>query len=95
MTYKELYENATKKLDKGEITLGEYEEMIKPLEEEVRMWTPVSENLPEKEDLYLVSVKNDHERRYSKTCWFHGDGNWFARQDVEAWMLLPESYKGE
>ena len=36
MTYKELYEAATKKLDKSEITLGEYEEMTKPLDEEVR-----------------------------------------------------------
>ena len=56
------------------------------------MWIPVSEKLPEEKGLYLVSVKNDHERRYSKTCWFHGKGNWFARQDVEAWMPLPEPY---
>lgn len=36
MTYRELYENATKKLVSSEITLGEYQEMTKPLEEEVR-----------------------------------------------------------
>lgn len=58
-------------------------------------WIPVSERLPEKEGLYLVSVKNEHDRRYSKTCWFHGDDNWFARQDVIAWMPLPEPYKAE
>lgn len=58
-------------------------------------WIPVSERLPEEEDLYIVSVKNDHDRRYSKTCWFHGNGNWFSRQDVEAWMPLPESYNAE
>ncbi len=56
-------------------------------------WVPVSERSPEEEDLYLVTVKNEHDRRYSKTCWFHGDGNWFARQDVIAWRPLPESYK--
>lgn len=55
-------------------------------------WIPVSERLPKDKGLYLVSVKNDHDRRYSKTCWYYGEGNWFARQDVEAWMPLPEPY---
>lgn len=58
-------------------------------------WIPVSERLPEKKGLYLVSVKNDHERRYSKTCQYMGKNHWFARQDVEAWMPLPETYKAE
>jgi hypothetical protein len=35
MTYLELYEKAQKMLDRNEITLGEYEKMIKPLEAEV------------------------------------------------------------
>lgn len=56
-------------------------------------WIPVSEGLPKEEGLYIVSVKNDHDRRYSKTCWFHGNGNWFSRQDVVAWMPLPQPYK--
>jgi hypothetical protein len=56
-------------------------------------WIPVTERLPEASGLYLVSVKNDHERRYSKTAWFEKDV-WFARQDVIAWMPLPEPYKG-
>jgi hypothetical protein len=58
-------------------------------------WIPVSERLPECEGLYLVSVKNEHLRQYSKTCWFYGHQNWFARQDVIAWMPLPEPYKAE
>ena len=58
-------------------------------------WIPVTERLPEEKGLYLVSVKNDHNRRYSKTCWFHGGDNWFARQDVLAWMPLPQPYKAE
>lgn len=57
-------------------------------------WISVTERLPEKEGCYLVTVKNDHERRYSKTAWYSGDG-WFARQDIIAWRLTPESYMGE
>lgn len=67
---------------------------VKPQEPKTK-WIPCSERLPEEEGLYLVSVKNEHDRRYSKTCWFHGDGNWFARQDVEAWMPLPKAYEEE
>lgn len=44
-------------------------------------WIPVAERLPEVSGLYLVSVKNDHKRKYSKTAWFE-KGTWFARQDV-------------
>jgi hypothetical protein len=68
-------------------------ENIKALEQEQK-WTPVAEGLPKKDGLYLVSVKNDHLRRYSKTCWY-SDKNWFARQDVVAWMPLPEPYRAE
>ena len=57
-------------------------------------WIPVTERLPEKEGCYLVTVKNDHERRYSKTAWYCGDG-WFARQDIIAWRLTPEPYTEE
>lgn len=56
-------------------------------------WIPVNERLPKEKGLYLVSVKNDYNRKYSKTCWFHGKGNWFSRQDVIAWMPLLEPYK--
>ena len=63
------------------------------LEQEQR-WIPVTEGLPKKDGLYLVSVKNDHLRRYSKTCWY-SNKNWFARQDVVAWMPLPQPYKAE
>lgn len=36
MTYRELCEITTKQLEHNEITLGEYDEMTKPLDEEVR-----------------------------------------------------------
>ena len=61
----------------------------------VQEWIPVTERLPEEEGLYLVAVVNDHERRYSKTAWYHGHGNWFLHQKVTHWMLLPEPPKGE
>ena len=35
MTYRELYESAINKLEKSEITLGEFEKMIEPLNAEV------------------------------------------------------------
>lgn len=57
-------------------------------------WVPVTERLPEEEGCYLVTVKNDHERRYSKTAWYSGDG-WFARQDIIAWRSTPEPYTEE
>ena len=57
-------------------------------------WVSVTERLPEKEGCYLVTVKNDHRRRYSKTAWYSGDG-WFARQDIIAWRLTPEPYMEE
>ena len=61
----------------------------------VREWIPVAERLPEEEGLYLVAVVNDHERRYSKTAWYHGHGNWFLHQKVTHWMPLPRPPKGE
>lgn len=59
-----------------------------------QQWIPCSERLPEVEGLYLVTVKNDHKRIYSKTAWYSKTG-WFARQDVTHWMPLPEPCKGE
>ena len=61
----------------------------------VQKWIPVTERLPEEEGLYLVAVVNDHERRYSKTAWYHGHGNWFLHQKVTHWMPLPEPPKEE
>lgn len=62
--------------------------------QEADRWIPVTERLPEKEGCYLVTVKNDHKRKYSKTAWYSGDG-WFARQDIIAWRLTPEPYTEE
>lgn len=47
MTYKELYEKAAAMLDRGEITLGDFNKMVKPLDVEIHPephWIPVTEN---------------------------------------------------
>ena len=44
MTYKELYEKAAAMLDRGEITLGDFNKMVKPLDVEIQPephWIPV------------------------------------------------------
>lgn len=61
----------------------------------VQEWISVKYRLPEEEGLYLVAVVNDHERRYSKTAWYHGHGNWFLHQKVTHWQCLPQPPKGE
>ena len=61
----------------------------------VQEWILVNDRLPEEEGLYLVAVVNDHERRYSKTAWYHGHGNWFLHQKVTHWQYLPQPPKGE
>ena len=57
-------------------------------------WIPVTKRPPEKEGCYLVTIKYDHERRYSKTAWYSGDG-WITRQDIIAWRMTPEPYREE
>lgn len=108
MTYLELYEKASRMLDNNEITLGEYEEMIKPLEAEVERWIPCSEKMPEENnwlggsrrqfsDEVLVSVVNydDDEilTHISQTIEGKWALNFASRCKVIAWMSLPKPYE--
>ena len=77
-----------------ENTIAGLREVIKGFADDMPHWIPCSERLPEEDGCYLVAVKNDHKRRYSKTAWFSHD-SWFARQDVTHWMPLPEPPKEE
>ncbi len=64
MTYIELYENATRQLEKNEITLGEYEEMIKPLNREVIV---TCKNCDHYEDM-LVAIDKDGNKKILHVC---------------------------
>ena len=66
-----------------------------------REWIPVSERLPQTTGLYLVTGKWWDKARQIWLCefarladvagWFNGAEN----PAVDAWMPLPEPYKGE
>lgn len=64
MTYQDLYEKAIRLLDNGENTIGEYEEMIKPLKREICEWIPVSESLPEDIRPVIITWKNTDPASY-------------------------------
>lgn len=78
MTYRELYEKATRQLEKSEITLGEYEEMTKPLDEEIHKkgkWKFIGDNCfmcSECGEVYTVNqfklINNYRDNRFPKGC---------------------------
>lgn len=98
MTYLELYKKATKLVDSGAITIGEYEKMIEPLNAEIAEWVSVSERLPNDEAAVLVY---DHNDIYgfgvigSDRIVKYGDGSkhWVDHSSVTHWMPLPKSPK--
>ena len=63
--------------------------------EAVQGWIPCSERLPEKDELVLATVWND-----VSIAWRNIYGGWesaedmYGKEDVTAWMPLPEPYKG-
>lgn len=67
MTYIELYNRAEVLLERNKITLGEYEEMIKPLYREI---------IPEKD---IILLGQDYWYRYfniTEKAWFTEDGEY-------------------
>lgn len=86
----ELYEKAFYLLEHNKLTLGQYKEMIEPLNTEIREWTPCSEGLPKKDGRYWISTK-------TITCEdnFENGEFVFYRSNVIAWMPLPKPYKEE
>ena len=100
MTYQDLYEKATRLLDNGEITIGEYEEMIKPLKREICGWIPVSDGLPSDNGNYLITVADlrlGHNGEHTVTMadFYAKAKKWNSVVDVVAWMPLPPVYQGE
>ena len=58
-------------------------------------WIPVTERLPETEDMMLVTAKTTKgvrsvNRAYYMNGFWHGSG---SMANVTAWMPLPEPYK--
>ena len=86
MTYLDLIRDADRQLDDGRITIGEYEQMITPLNQEIQpeqRWIPVTERLPENDNEVLITVwdaEDDYVEVYKGfyqghewwTQWCHG-----------------------
>ena len=99
MTIKEIYEDAERKLDKGEITIGEFESMVST---KVPTWVPCSERLPEPDVRVLICVPREGFDNYADESFitvdyrFHSEeyGDCWSKFDSAiAWMPLPEMYK--
>ena len=96
MTYLELIRNADGQLDDGRITIGEYEQMITPLNQEIQpeqWWVPCSERLPEKNCRCLTTNEAWGSFEVDWNAWI--DGQWlYPNEKPIAWMPLPEPYRG-
>ena len=64
MTYRELYEKADRLLDKGELTLGEYDKMTRPLDREIVEAVPLS---------VIEDMKYDVEKYFVDNIWAKKD----------------------
>ena len=103
MTVKEIYEKAERRLDKSEITIGEFERLV---DVEVPKWIPCSERLPSENGDYLVTLENGvvkilgysttQRTTYPKGFYYIIDGFVWRQVSapVVAWMPLPEPWKG-
>lgn len=95
MTIEEIYENAKRKLDKNEITIGEFAEIV-DVEVGQSRWIPVSERLP-KDGTWNIFTdgKTISVERYKSDAidHFFPDGRWFSLEEAVAWMPLPEPMK--
>ena len=73
MTYKEIYEKAANMLDRGEITLGDFDKMVEPLNSEVHPephWIPVT-----KEEMFKAGYDG-------REIIFKVDGRLFAIREL-------------
>jgi hypothetical protein len=71
-----------------------------PSAEPERKWIPVTEALPEKKEMVLITNNKGHVRcgQYQGTFEDKNYRWWWKHNTLEeviAWMPLPESYKGD
>jgi len=102
MTYLELYRKAEMLVESGKITLGEFEKMVEPLNEEITEWTPVSEKVPEEKGEYLTTCCYDNGKVVTSigdfdygaitdcTIWNGDEGEEYI---TLAWKPMPEAWK--
>ena len=74
------------------------EEIVKRIKEEYDItdgWVPCSERLPNERGWYLITVQDVN--RFTDVDYYYGNSDWdevSSKQEVLAWMSLPEPYKG-
>ena len=74
--------------------LTDYHAILTAPVAEVPHWIPVTERLPEPSVEVLTTCWNATVGgTYISVAWMHKDGTWCFRENVLAWMPLPEPYK--
>lgn len=93
MTYYELIISAYRKINANEITLGEYEKMITPLNREiVPEWIPINNKSPQDgQHIFISTVTGKiHDVVWNSECInsfsFVRNGCWYKTWFVIAWM---------
>ena len=95
--------NPCKEYDQEKHCCHRWTKVIRKTVEEVKnrgQWIPVTEALPEKKEMVLITNNKGHVRcgQYQRT--FDDKNNWWwwkhnTLEEVLAWMPLPEPWKGE
>ena len=73
--------------------LAEWLSELKQLREQTR-WIPVSERLPNFNDIVLASAESDYDELKVIITVYSAEEFWFNGK-IKAWMLLPDPYKAE
>lgn len=100
MTIAQIYEKAKQQLDKDEITIGEFSEIVDREYQEQTRWIPVGEALPAR-DVNVLAYHRNVSFDYQYVSWIDEySGKWAGfignlPDEVLAWMPLPEPYKAE
>jgi len=86
----EIYKEPRNDMDK--ITIDACKGAIELLEQ--TRWIPVSERLPNFNDIVLASADSDYDELRVILTVYNAEEFWFNGK-IKAWMPLPEPYKAE